>query len=536
MTTRLRHRPCTLASMRKASSHEELRFDFSAAEPEPEPEPGPEPRLPEVVGAIEVVEIVEEVRVSGPGLSLAELRSAEYAPAGSVSDSALSVAGFYERLRLALRSEFPDEIWVTGEIRKVTVSKGHRYIELADHEVHEEAAPRSSARGQFGPRNRQDATLEVACWSREWPLIGAALESVGVELKAGLVVRVRGRVSVWEAGARVRFSMTDIDVEALVGNIAAARRRLLEALRAEGLIDANRRLPIPAVPLRIGLVTSAGSEAYRDFTGQLERSGYQFDVRLESSLVQGVDAPAGIAAALERLQHRAVDVIVLVRGGGAKSDLGAFDHEAVARAIVCSRIPVWTGIGHTGDRSVADEVASRSFVTPTACGEGIVDQVAAYLGLVAERALRLSTSVERAMLQAEGRLGSAHSDLSRAARHEIGRAEASLASRRSGLARCSALAVGRSAGLLARRSDALVAHVRHRITVASHDIASRRATLAGFDPRRQLARGWTLTRRGDGSIIRSAGDVAAGDELVTVMVDGAVMSTATAAVPASTEE
>src|SRR6201999_3372326 len=121
----------------------------------------------------------------------------------------------------------------------------HRYLELADAGAAAETAGRGAAQ-----------QLEVVCWSREWPTIAAALNEAGVELEVGRVVRVRGRVSVWEGGSKLRFTLTALDVEALLGGIAAARHRLLTALAAEGLLEANRRLPLPLVPLRIGLVTS----------------------------------------------------------------------------------------------------------------------------------------------------------------------------------------------------------------------------------------------------------------------------------------
>ncbi len=433
---------------------------------------------------------------------------------GESSDTAFGVADFYERLRRAVRAGFPDEVWVTGEIRKVTVSKGHRYIELADHGT--------PAEGRL--EGRQAATLEVACWARDWPPVAARLEEVGVELTAGLVVRLRGRVSIWEAGARVRFSLTELDVEALVGGIAAARRRLIAALEAEGVLEANKALPLPLVPLRVGLVTSASSEAYRDFTGQLQRAGYEFRVTLESTLVQGPEAPLQIARALGRLQQHALDLVVLVRGGGAKGDLAAFDHEAVARAIVTSRYPVWTGIGHTGDRSVADEVAQRALVTPTACGEAVVAAVAAFLTELEATSLQLAASAERAMQLASHEAARRRSDLTRAARHELGSAQAWMAAARARAERGAALAVAGCSSSLARRSDRLGSLAKGRLAEAEQRLGRHRAELRGFDPRRQLERGWSLTRTTGGRVVRSVDEVATGDEILSVLADGTVAS------------
>ena len=490
--------------------------------------PGRVDPLPGLDRRVQGLQLAREALASGRPPDLAAAISyeggsfSEISPGGA-SDSALSVAGFYERLRIALRAEFPDEVWVTGEIRKVTVSKGHRYIELADHDA--EGMAEARAGNPYGNR-ATGATLEVACWSREWPTIAAALDAVGVELTAGLVVRVRGKVSVWEAGARVRFSMTDLDVEALVGGIAAARRKLLMTLQAEGVIDANRRLGVPLVPLRIGLVTSAGSEAYRDFTGQLQRSGLAFKTRFETSLVQGVDAPGQIADALGRLQEVELDLIVVVRGGGAKGDLAAFDHELVARAILSSRYPVWTGIGHTGDRSVADEIAHRSLVTPTACGEAVVDVVLAYLDALSDRVTRILNTSTRAMDSTARELRSRRSDLSRAARHELERADAVIARARVRTERSATLTIERCASSLSRRSHHLASQVTHYLRDCEQQLAQRRAILDAFDPRRQLERGWSLTRGPGGGVVRHVADVSPGDALVTVVADGTIVSAA----------
>ncbi len=500
-----------------------LRFDLGELAEDEAAAPAPEetPTMPEATERrAEGLRLARAALEGAAGALLAAAPDEESVAAGAASDTALSVAGFYERLRRALRLEFPDEVWVTGEIRKVTVSKGHRYLELADHDP---LPPGGRPGGP--PGGARAASLEVACWSRDWPYISARLEAVGLELAAGLVVRVRGRVSIWDAGARVRFSMSDLDVEALLGGIAAARRQLVAKLRDEGVLEANRRLAMPLVPLRIGLVTSSGSEAYRDFTGQLERSGLAFRTHLEASLVQGPGAPSKIAGALRRLQGRELDLIVLVRGGGAKGDLAAFDHEAVARAIVESRYPVWTGIGHTGDLSVADEVAQRALITPTACGEAVVDAVQRYLSGLDERSGRLAVLGRRALDRAAHAAASRRSDLARAARHELVSARAVLDGRHRRLEAAAGMALERASSSLGRRASSLASVGRHRLAVGEQELARQRAMLDAFDPRRQLERGWSLTRTTGGAIVRSVDALRPGDDVVTTLADGSFTAT-----------
>jgi exodeoxyribonuclease VII large subunit len=493
--------------MASSRQPEALQFDFSRLSGEAAAPVGDVERAVEVADpVIALVDRVEAMAAAAAGSD----RGTAHRP-GASPDEALTVAEFYDRVRWALRAQFPTEVWVTGEIRKVTVSKGNRYLELADHQ------------GEQG--RGAGAMLDVACWSRDWPLIGAELKAAGIQLTAGLVVRIRGKVGVWDGGAKLRFSMTDLDVEALLGGIAAARRRLLTALEAEGLLHANRRLPVPEVPMRIGVVTSAGSEAYRDFTGQLQRSGYAFEVRLEATLVQGFDAPVQISSAIMRLHDFRPDVIVVIRGGGAKGDLVAFDSEHVARSIATCRYPVWTGIGHTGDQSVADEVAQRALITPTACGESVVAMVTAYLEGVEARgrviAAKGRTTFERAVMRVDDGKGR----LARAARHELDQAASAVLLARSRALHCAIVGTERSHASLARRAAALVTIASHGISDAEGRLSHRTAVLDAFDPRRQLARGWSLTRTADGRVLRSIAEVAAGQQIVTLLQDGSVTST-----------
>jgi exodeoxyribonuclease VII large subunit len=426
----------------------------------------------------------------------------------------LSIAEFYARIRHALRSEFTEEVWVTGEIRSIRESRGHHYLELGDQ-----------MSDQSGKQSSQQ--LQVVCWSRDWPVVAQALNAAGVDLEVGRVVRVRGKVGVWEGASKLQFTLTALDVEALLGGIAAARRRLLLMLEAEGLLRANAAHPVPVVPLRIGVVTSPGTEAHQDFIGELERSGIAFELRLEATLVQGNDAPARIAAALERLADFEPDLAVVIRGGGARGDLSCFDAEAVARAIAIAPFPVWTGIGHTGDRSVADEVAGLAFITPTACGEAIVARVSAYWEEI-ERRISTAGSLARARLESE-RHGviSARQRLSTAARYQLERRGRDVELVASRLGIVAGETVERSRSRLTT-ANALLSRAGERAVASGETALERRAqVLRAFDPRRQLERGWSLTRLSSGRLLRSAADAGPDDVVITRLADGEITAVVT---------
>ena len=420
---------------------------------------------------------------------------------------ALSVTEFYDQVKSALSNAFPTDIWVMGEIRDVRERKGHHYIELADE--------------PGGERDRSGgAQLEVCCWARDWPPVHQQLTEAGVSLEAGRVVRVRGRVSVWEGGSKIRFTLTELDIASLIGGIAAARRKLLLALEAEGLLEANRKLALSPVPLRIGLVTSPGSEAHRDFVGQLERSGFAFSVNLEPTLVQGTEAPGQIAAALTRLANSPIDLAVLVRGGGSRRDLAAFDSEPVARAISTAPFPVWTGIGHTGDRSVADEVAHLALITPTKCGEAVVGRVREYLDGIETRARQLTKLAGAQLDEVMHGLRSAATTLGRISNNELDWKAGDLRTAKLALARGVTARLDRSAREREKLSIALETATRRLLSTDEKEMARRRQVLRAYDPARQLERGWTLTCDEEGRIVRSVEGIEAGKRLRTRFADG----------------
>jgi exodeoxyribonuclease VII large subunit len=424
------------------------------------------------------------------------------------AESALSIAQFYNRVRRALLGEFPGDIWVVGEIRSIRESKGHHYIELAD-----EGAERKTA-----------SHLEVTCWAREWPGVRAQLSEAQATLEPGRVVRVRGRVSVWEGGSKIRFSLLEIDIASLLGGIAAARRKLLAALEAEGLLDANRNLEVPLVPLRVGLVTSRGSEGHNDFAGQLELSGFAFVVTLEASLVQGLEAPAQIAAALKRLRDFQIDLAVVVRGGGSRGDLAAFDSEQVARAIATAPFPVWTGIGHTGDRSVADEVANISHITPTKCGEAIVARVAEYYDAIGASAYEITRVVSARLDAAAHRLTTSTGALARIVRHELEWKTDTNRRAKVAIARGGATAVERHVARLSQTRLGLASVATRVLRDDEREMHRRRSLLRAYDPALQLARGWSLTIGPDGKPLRTIASLEQGSKIRTRLADGEARS------------
>jgi exodeoxyribonuclease VII large subunit len=448
---------------------------------------------------------------------------------------ALSITDLYARVDRAVRSTFPDEVWITGEIRSIKVNaNGHCFIDLVD------------------PANSQASgapQLSVKCWANRWRTVRSTLDRLGITLEAGMVVRARGEVEFYKVRGSVDFKLSDLDTDALMGKVAAERARLIQALIDENLFDRQRRLRVAALPLRVGLVASPGTEGYQDFLGGLQGSGLAFAVTVAPTTVQGKGAPATVAAAVRHLQAEPIDVIVVVRGGGSKADLAAFDREPVARAIANSDIPVWTGIGHTGDQSVADEVANRAFITPTECGQELARAALDYWRSVESVAASLARIARDRVHQADKTLSQHQRAMSTGARIQLDRHADSLVHRAKSLrtlgrgqvdthaerlvisgasaVRTARAAVRGSEDALIARADRLADLPVQRLEFEELRAGQRRRLLSAYDYQRQLERGYSVTRGAGGAVLRSVAGLAPGSVLATQLADGEVASTVT---------
>ncbi len=212
-------------------------------------------------------------------------------------------------------------------------------------------------------------------WRTDLQRLRRELGSSGQSLGEGMAVRCLAAVDFYPPGGRLQVTVRELDPLFTLGMLARRRQETLAALAAAGRLERNRALPLPALPLRVGLVTSHDSAAFHDFLTCLRDSGYRFEVLLVHAAVQGAGAEREVASALATVAALGVDCAVLVRGGGSGSDLAAFDSRRIAEAIATLPVPVLTGLGHETDRSVADLVAHTALKTPTMVGEFLVRRV-----------------------------------------------------------------------------------------------------------------------------------------------------------------
>ncbi|MCH2626544.1 MAG: exodeoxyribonuclease VII large subunit [Acidimicrobiales bacterium] len=400
-----------------------------------------------------------------------------------------SVGDLCAAIRDTFSAVFPEEIWLEGEIVGLNVaSSGHVYFDVIEPDSEGSRVDKMSVALWKGRRQGVESVLARA---EAGPLVD------------GIRVRIRGELSFYAPQGRVQLLMTAIDPHHTLGQLAVDRERVLKSLSMAGLLDANSALKVPLVPLHVGLITSDGSAAYNDFVNEISLSPYPFRISLVHSAVQGAEAESGLIAAIETLGDVDVDVIAVVRGGGARTDLMAFDLESVATAVANSTRPVLSGIGHEIDRSVVDEVAHTAFKTPTACAAALVQAVAAFdqtLDLSARRIVNMAVTSHDRASEAISYSVRAIGDR---ARRTLDIEEERLAALSSRLSDLGLMSIGRNSQRLDRISDLLRA----------------------LHPDRILARGFSITRDRDGEIVR--GQVPLGSTLVNETADSLITSTVT---------
>lgn len=233
----------------------------------------------------------------------------------------------------------------------------------------------------------QGAALPCLMWR-------SAFDRLGVQLKSGMQVEVRGRFSLYSAKGRMQFDVRELTL-AGEGQLRAQVAQLAARLKAQGLMDEARKLPLPVLPEQIALVTSPRGKAVYDVLRTLRRRYPLARVLLFGVGVEGKDAPQGIIGALKAAEESTAELILLVRGGGSYEDLMPFNDEELARALAALNKPVITGIGHEPDTSIADMVASLRASTPTAAAEAAAPDSQELLATLSSRESALETGLRR---------------------------------------------------------------------------------------------------------------------------------------------
>ena len=400
---------------------------------------------------------------------------------------ALSLLELNALVRRSLEQCLPDEYWIRAELSDVrSNTTGHCYLEFVQKD------PRS---------NSLVAKARGMVWNTIYRLLKPYFEeTTGQPFSSGIKVLVKVSVQFHELYG---YSLTvlDIDPTYTLGDMARRRREILLQLEQEGVLTLNKELEMPVLPQRVAVISSATAAGYGDFCHQLQNNpaGFSFYTELFPALMQGNQVEESVLAALDRINARVeeFDVVVIIRGGGATSDLSGFDTYLLAASCAQFPLPVITGIGHERDDTVLDSVAHTRVKTPTAAAELLIHRMteaAEQLEMLSEQ---LQQGVYSLLEQEKRRIATIQSRISPLVHRKLSEARFTLLTIRKDLSQATLT-------LLSRR--------RHRLELLQQ-------RMADASPEKLLSRGYSITLK-NGKAVTDASVLQTEDELVTILAKG----------------
>ena len=428
-------------------------------------------------------------------------------------------------VRQTLELGMPDDYWVEAELSEIHEVRGHCYMELIQKDDH---------------NNTPVAKASAKCWASTWRLARPHFERItGQQLHAGMKVLLKVSAQFHE-NYGFSWIVTDIDPTYTMGDMARKRQEIIRQLKEEGVFDLQKELQLPMFCQRIAVISSANAAGYGDFVNQLENNdyGFRFHTQLFPAVMQGEGVEQSVIAALNKIFARFkkedsslftlhsslnFDCVVIIRGGGATSDLSGFDTLALAENVANFPLPVITGIGHERDESVLDMVSHTRVKTPTAAAAFLISNLKSVLDEIEDCEQRIHAKVKQRMDMEKIRLLNYAQKIPMLFSVVRTRQEALLGQ----------LLVKMRSSIGYRLQDE-----RHRLIVLQNnmqpvlyrkltderhllDLLSQR--LIGLDPNRLLKRGYSITLK-NGRTVRDVSQFKEGDELETRFENGTVRS------------
>ncbi|MCM8792565.1 MAG: exodeoxyribonuclease VII large subunit [Candidatus Omnitrophica bacterium] len=452
------------------------------------------------------------------------------------TEKVYSIRELNTEIRNVLNQEFPDLIWIHGEIQDYDKNKHKPDVYFRLCEKHPEI-------------DEIIASAAVVIFKDRKPILASTLKKTEgqFELKDDLEVKLLCKVDLFPRSGKFILIVEGIDPVYTLGKLAQSRQRIIEELKTKWLLEKNKKLTLPLVPLNIGLITSYNSAAYNDFLDELKKSKYGFKLYLFDSFMQGKNVEGDICYGLELFNQMDLDLVVITRGGGATSDLSWFDNKRIAESIANSKLPVLTGIGHEINITIADLVAHTSFKTPTAIAQFLVNRVKEFLDILNDNNRLIMEKTKGILLERKQTLqikaksiGLATHEFLRLHREDLAsliketrlnplnlvhnlRLKLKFIEKEIHLDKFKKILTEKMELLLEKWEDLKRAYPMI-IKDNLRDLKHYEERIKILDPMNTVKRGFSITRAKDGRILRSIKDAKKGNELITIVFDGKIKS------------
>jgi exodeoxyribonuclease VII large subunit len=394
--------------------------------------------------------------------------------------------------------EMPDEYWVEAELSECRELRGHCYMELIQKDERT-ATP--------------VAKSPAKCWANKWAVIRPYFErTTGQQLHAGMKVLLKVYAQFHEAYG-FSWIVTDINPEYTLGDMARKRQEIIRQLKAEGVFDLQKELTLPPFCQHIAVISSQTAAGYGDFCNQLSDNpyGFQFQTQLFPAIMQGEGVEQSIIDALERIYdcqlstiNYQFDCVVIIRGGGATSDMSGFDTLALAENVANFPLPIITGIGHERDESILDMISHTRVKTPTAAAAFLIEHLKEVLDVI-------NGSQELITRYAQQKLSMLHSQLTIVSE---------------AIPRLFSIVKTRQEAKIDTLNQRIPMLLERRLLAENHRLQLMEEKLKALDPQLLLKRGYSITLH-NGRAVKDATALKAGDEIETRLANGAIHSVVT---------
>ena len=391
-------------------------------------------------------------------------------------------------VRETIECEMPNEYWVEAELSECRELRGHCYMELIEKDK-QTATPIAKA--------------SAKCWASKWILVRPYFErTTGQRLVAGMKVLLKVYPQFHEAFG-FSWIVTDIDPTYTLGDMARKRQEIIRQLKEEGVFDLQKELTLPLFCQRIAMISSETAAGYGDFCNQLADNpyGFQFQTQLFPAIMQGEGVEQSIINALERIYDQPFDCVVIIRGGGATSDMSGFDTLALAEHVANFPLPIITGIGHDRDESILDMVSHTRVKTPTAAAALLIDHLKEVLDTV----------------------NNAQNSITRLVQQKLSTLSTQLSSVSEAIPRLFSIVKTRQEAKIDALQQRLPMLIERRLLAENHRLQLMEEKLKALDPQLLLKRGYSITLH-NGRAVKDATTLKAGDEIETRLAQGLIHS------------
>ncbi len=426
----------------------------------------------------------------------------------------LTVSQLNNFIKDVLSAGFPQAVWVCGEVQQYDRGKNKKHVFF---ELVEKDSASQDVKARIG--------LVIFATRRE-AIEGVLQKSENAfELKDDIEVKFLCRVDFYPPHGAVRLIVEGIDPTYTLGKIAQEKQKLIALLKEKGVLDKNKQLALPVVPLSLGLITADDSAAYNDFISELRKSAYAFKVYLRHTLMQGKNSAPDVCAALDELQGvKGLDAVVITRGGGSIAELSCFDSALIAERIAAYPIPVLSGIGHEINITVTDLAAHTYAKTPTAIAQYLVVRVEDFLTDLEGDVLRVVRGAQARVDQEKGVLKGLAVSLHQSTTLFLKDHHARMIRWEEVLKTAPLRRLKDAREDLMGKAGDVKTGARARIEEEHRRLKSYKRIIEIAHPKNTMKRGFSVTRAADGRILRSVAQAGVGQEITTEVVDGNVRS------------